>query len=52
MIPEFEATICTRIPVPVKTEIDKLVASGKYKSVSELVRKALQEFVKNEAANG
>lgn len=46
MIPEYDKIMCVRIPERLKVEIDKLVASGKVKSASDFVRKAIEQLLK------
>jgi len=42
---EHDSFIGIRIPSSLKTEIDKLIESGKFKNASEIVRQALTEFL-------
>jgi len=42
---EHDSFIGLRIPASLKTEIDKLVESGKFKNASQIVRQALTEFL-------
>ncbi|MEM3731048.1 MAG: ribbon-helix-helix domain-containing protein [Candidatus Bathyarchaeia archaeon] len=46
MIPEYEKLVCVRMPAPLKSKIDKLVASGKFKTASEVIRSALEGFLR------
>jgi Arc/MetJ-type ribon-helix-helix transcriptional regulator len=42
---EHNSYIALRLPASIKTEIEKLVESGKFKNVSQIVRQALIEFL-------
>ncbi len=46
MIPEYEKRTAFRLPKEQREKIDELVTEGKYKSLSQVVRAALNEFLK------
>jgi Arc/MetJ-type ribon-helix-helix transcriptional regulator len=37
--------VALRLPIQLKTKIDQLVTSGRYRNFSEAVRTALQQFL-------
>jgi Arc/MetJ-type ribon-helix-helix transcriptional regulator len=47
MIPEYEKRTALRIPTKQREQIEKLVSQGKFRNLSEVVRAALDEFLKN-----
>lgn len=49
MIPEYESIIGFRLPNEERDLIDDLIRKGKYKSISQVIRVALKEFLKNTA---
>jgi Arc/MetJ-type ribon-helix-helix transcriptional regulator len=42
---EHDSYLALRLPASLKAEINKLVESGKFKNLSEIVRQALTEFL-------
>ena len=44
MIPEYEERIALRLSSKQRQQIDKLVHSGKFKNLSEVIRASLEEF--------
>jgi Arc/MetJ-type ribon-helix-helix transcriptional regulator len=45
MISEYKSRIAFRLSKTERQQIEKLIEEGKFKSVSQLVRVALQEFL-------
>ena len=45
MIPEYKKRIAIRLPSKQRQQIDKLVESGKFKNLSEVIRSALKKFL-------
>ncbi|MCK4434004.1 ribbon-helix-helix protein, CopG family [Candidatus Bathyarchaeota archaeon] len=45
MIPEYKERIAIRLSTTQKHEITRLVEASKFKSVSEVIRAALKEFL-------
>lgn len=46
MIAEYEAKIAIRLPHEQRDIIDGLIREGKFKSISQVIREALKEFLK------
>jgi Arc/MetJ-type ribon-helix-helix transcriptional regulator len=47
MIPEFERYIGVRLSEADHAKLQLLVKEGKFKSISQVIRKALDQFFKN-----
>lgn len=48
MIPEYQNIIHVKISNEAKTQIEKLVQEGKFKNISQVVRAALKEYLKED----
>jgi Arc/MetJ-type ribon-helix-helix transcriptional regulator len=46
MIPEYCGRIAFRLADDDRRKIEQLIKSGKYKNISEVIRQALTEFLK------
>jgi Arc/MetJ-type ribon-helix-helix transcriptional regulator len=44
----MQKRIIFRLPDPLFAEVNKAIENGKAKTISELIRKALQEFLKTD----
>jgi len=45
MIPEYKERIAIRLSIEQRQQIEKLVETGKFKHLSEVIRAALKEFL-------
>jgi Arc/MetJ-type ribon-helix-helix transcriptional regulator len=45
MIPEFEGRIALRLSTCEREQVDKLVENGKFESISQVIRAALDDFL-------
>ncbi|MEM3824385.1 MAG: ribbon-helix-helix domain-containing protein [Candidatus Bathyarchaeia archaeon] len=49
MIPEYPERIAFRLSKEERQKIEQLIKAGKFKSISEIVREALQKFLSENA---
>jgi Arc/MetJ-type ribon-helix-helix transcriptional regulator len=45
MIPEYQEKLNIRLSVQERQKIDSLVKEGKFKTISEIIRQALDQFL-------
>lgn len=50
MIPEYQGKIAFRLPETERQQIEKLVNEGKFETISQVIRTALNEFLTEKGA--
>jgi len=45
MIPEYQGKIAFRLPTQERQKIEHLIEEGKFKTISEIIRAALNDFL-------